>query len=73
MMFTSKKNSDLISREDILNDEGKIKTSVFKYPNMIVRVHFPDISEEENERRMKRIHDAAADVLKEVIRKNGNL
>lgn len=38
---------------------------VFKYPNMIVRVHIPDISDEENERRMKVVRKAAEALLKE--------
>lgn len=54
-----------------MKEQNEIKT--FVYPNMIVRVHFPDISNEENERRMKRIHDAAAALLKEGIRYHGNL
>lgn len=54
-----------------MKEQNEIKT--FVYPNMIVRVHFPDISNEENERRMKRIHDAAAALLKEGIRNHGNL
>lgn len=39
---------------------------VFEYPNMIVRVHIPDISDEENERRMKAVRKAAEALLKEV-------
>lgn len=42
---------------------------VFEYPNMIVRVHIPDISDEENERRMKKIRKSAEALLKEVHRK----
>lgn len=37
---------------------------VFTYPNMIVRVHFADITKEEHDRRMKQIHKAAENVLK---------
>jgi hypothetical protein len=37
---------------------------VFTYPNMVVRVHRPEITEEEHERRMKLIHKAAENVLK---------
>ena len=36
----------------------------FTYPNAIVRVHIPDLAEEERKRRLKRIHDAAANLLK---------
>lgn len=39
---------------------------VFEYPNAIVRVHIPDISEEENRRRMKLVRKAAEELLKEV-------
>jgi hypothetical protein len=39
---------------------------------MIVRVHFPDITPEENERRMERIKQAAADLLKESMRDKEN-
>lgn len=42
---------------------------VFKYPNMIVRVHIPDISDEENERRMAIVKKSAAALLREVIKK----
>ena len=44
------------------------ETQTFYYPNAIVRVHFPDISAEEHERRMKRIRDAAAELLKETMK-----
>lgn len=36
----------------------------FIYPNMTVRVHIPDLTEEERARRMKAIHNAAAELLK---------
>lgn len=39
---------------------------VFEYPNAIVRVHIPDLTEAERARRMKILHDAAANLLKEV-------
>lgn len=37
---------------------------VFTYPGMTIRVHRPILTEEERARRMKRLHDAAADLLK---------
>ena len=37
----------------------------FTYPNAIVRVHFPDLTDEEQKRRLKKIHQAAAELLKE--------
>lgn len=36
----------------------------FTYPNMTVRVHIPDLSEEERKRRMKAVYQAAAELLK---------
>lgn len=45
---------------------GQSETKVFTYPNAVVRVHFPDLTEEEQKRRMKQIHKAAAELLKEV-------
>lgn len=46
-------------------DEGNVRT--FIYPNAIVRVQFADISDEENERRMKRIEQAAIAVMKDKL------
>lgn len=40
----------------------EVKT--FTYPNMTVRVHIPDLNEEERKRRMQKIHTAAAELLK---------
>lgn len=37
---------------------------ILEYPNATVRVFRPVLSEEERKRRMKEIHDAAAEVLK---------
>lgn len=37
---------------------------VFEYPNAIVRVHIPELTEEERNRRMKKVHDAAAALLR---------
>jgi len=36
---------------------------IFRFPNMVARVHIPDITEEEKERRMKQIQRAAASLL----------
>ena len=36
----------------------------FTSSNMTVRVHIPDLTEEERTRRMKAIHTAAAELLK---------
>ena len=40
----------------------------FKYPNMTIRVHIPDITDEERAKRMHHISKAAESVLKEVIK-----
>lgn len=49
--------------------EGQREVQVFTYPNAIVRVHYPDLSEEENNRRMKKIQQAAMELLKETRKK----
>jgi len=43
----------------------EVKT--FESPGWIIRVHIPDLTEEERARRMKQIHNAAADLMKGVI------
>lgn len=48
-----------------MSGQSEIKT--FTYPNMIVRVHLPDLTDEEQKRRMKQIHKAAEELLKEKI------
>lgn len=42
------------------------ETKVFTYPNMVVRVHIPDLTDEERNRRMKAIYKAAEAILKQV-------
>ena len=44
------------------------KTRVFEFPNMIARVYFPDLTPGERERRMKAVHDAAANLLRNNMR-----
>ena len=44
----------------------------FKYPNATVRVHFPDIAEEENERRLKEIKFSAELLLRSLIKSECN-
>ena len=34
-----------------------------EFPNMIARVHIPDLTEEEQKRRMQIIYDATANLL----------
>lgn len=40
----------------------------FEYPNMIIRVHFPDLMPEERERRMKQIRKASEELLKDQMK-----
>ena len=40
--------------------------TVFEYPNAIVRVYRPILSDEEQARRMRQIHKAAEELLKDV-------
>ena len=49
--------------------DGQREVKTFTYPNAIVRVHFPDLSDEENNKRMKKIQKAAAELLKETLKK----
>ena len=35
------------------------------YPNMVVRLHLPDITDEEQKVRMKRVYKATEELLKE--------
>ena len=44
---------------------GQCESRTFIYPNAIVRVHFPDLTDEEQKKRMKLLQQAAMDVLKE--------
>lgn len=42
------------------------EVKVIEFPGMIARVHIPDITPEERERRMKAVYNAAANLLKGV-------
>lgn len=44
----------------------EVKT--FYFDNAVVRVHIPDLTEEERSRRMSRIKDAAANMMKGIER-----
>lgn len=50
-----------------MNDHGE-PSSVLYFPNMIVRVYSANISEEEHKRRMKKIQDAAVELVKDAMR-----
>lgn len=41
-------------------------TTTLKFPNAVVRVHRPELTPEERNRRMKAICKASADLLKEI-------
>ena len=44
----------------------------FKYANAIVRVHTPDLAEDEKERRMKEVRSSAEKIMKEVLKNEYN-
>jgi hypothetical protein len=44
-----------------------MQSRVFTYPNATVRVHFPDIADSENERRLREIKRSAEALLRAVI------
>lgn len=48
------------------------REQVFHYPNAIVRVHRPDIAEDERAKRMAEIKRSAEMLLREVIRNEYN-
>ena len=59
-----------------MNQKGRVvmadtykEVKTYEFPNMVVRVHIPDITTEERNKRMKRIHDAAAQLLFDLERK----
>ena len=35
-----------------------------EFPNMVARIHIPDLTEEEQKIRMQRIHDATVNLLR---------
>ena len=54
--------------ETLLGQDTYKEVREFKYPNAVVRVHIPDLTEEERERRMKAVKIAAEKLMKEVIK-----
>lgn len=50
---------------------GEVQT--FTYENAIVRVHRPDLTEEERKKRMKSIKRAAEKLLLEAVRQKGKV
>jgi ribosome recycling factor len=45
-----------------------IETRLLTFPNMVAKVHIPDLTVEERERRMKLIHKAAENLLKGAVK-----
>lgn len=45
-----------------------MQSQEFKYHNAIVRVHIPDLAEDERQKRMKELKRTAEMILKEVIK-----
>lgn len=45
-----------------------MQSRVFTYPNATVRVNFPDIADDENERRLREIKRSAEALLRAVIK-----
>lgn len=46
---------------------GQSEILTFNYPNAVVRVHLPDLTDEEQKSCMKKIHKAAEELLKDKI------
>lgn len=42
---------------------------IFEFPGMVARVYIPDLTPEEKSKRMKSIHNQAANFLKKVVAK----
>lgn len=51
-------------------DDKYLEPIVMHFPNAIVRVHFPDISDEENARRYEIVKEKAAALLMSIRKKN---
>ncbi len=49
------------------NQDTYSEVKTFTFPNMTARVHIPDITPAERERRMVAIHKAAANLLKGAV------
>ena len=49
-------------------DEYTLKATI-NFPGMVARVFSPVLTEEERNRRMKNIHNAASNLMKEVSKK----
>ena len=47
----------------------EIKT--IEHPNVIVRIHIPDLTDSERARRMKLVHKASEELLKDSMKQKG--
>lgn len=53
----------------LMKDQDTIKeVKEFTYDKCIIRVHIPDLTEEERSNRMKQLHRAAENLLKEKVK-----
>ena len=50
-----------------------MQSQEFKYHNAIVRVHTPDLAEDERQRRMQEAIKSAEKILREVIKNEFNI
>ncbi len=48
-------------------------TTTLNFPNAVIRVHRPELTEQERSKRMKAIHKASADLLKELEKNKKSL
>ena len=49
-----------------------MQSRVFEYPNATVRVHFPDLAENEREKRIKEIKLSAEMLLRALVKSECN-
>lgn len=47
------------------------RIETFTYSNCVVRVHFPDLADDERKKRQKQLEYAAIRLMKAVIKKEG--
>ena len=48
-----------------MSDSYKEEIKVFNFPGMVARVYFPNLTQEERNKRLQVIHNKAVEVLKE--------
>lgn len=57
-----------IERSDVMGQDKIKEVREFKYPNAIVKVYIPDLTEEEKTKRYRYIKKAAEQLLKEALK-----